>query len=78
MLSNISKIKLVERAKNTRVVVKKESLSSKKKAPANAIRVQSEQDEHTTSGLFFKRKRLQTVPPPSTRIQMAGLLVVMC
>jgi len=63
MLSNISKVELVKRAKKMRETTNKESLLPKKKVLASVVRVQSEKDEHTTLGLFFKRKRLETTPP---------------
>jgi len=64
MLSNISKAELVEMAKKMRVVANmpNDSLTQKKKAPVTITQASTEQDEKTTSGLAFKRKRKATAP----------------
>jgi len=65
MLSNISKVELAERAKKMRVAanVTKDSSLEKRKIYAGFIQVQSEQDEHTASGIVFKRRRLEEASP---------------
>jgi len=63
MISNISKVELTERAKMMRAAANKDSLLQKKKVSTGNVRVQSKQDEHTTSGLVLKRKILEAVPP---------------
>jgi len=55
MLSSISKIELAECARRMRAT--KDTLVSKEVAPTSVVHVQSEQKEHTTSGLDFKTKR---------------------
>jgi len=65
MLSNISKAELPELAKKMRAVASlpKESLKQKRKAPTLTTQTPTEQDEETTSGLVFKRKRKTATPP---------------
>jgi len=65
MLTHISKKELVEMAKRMRVdvIMPKDSLAQKQKAPTTTTQAPTEQDEETTSGLVFKRKSKATVAP---------------
>ena len=64
MLSNISKVELAELTRKMRAAASlpKESLAQKRKALAVITQTPTDSDEHTTSGLVFKRKRLATTP----------------
>jgi len=72
MLSNISKAEEAELAKKTRTVASmpKESLKKKRKALVTITQAPTEQDEETTSGLVFKRKRKTAFSLLSTLTQM--------
>ena len=61
MLSSISKIELAERARRMRAA--KDNLVSKEIAPTGVVHVQFEQDEHTASGIIFKRMRSKVSIP---------------
>jgi len=65
MLSNISKEELAELVKKMKAAasLSKESLTQKRKAPAMITHTLTDQNEETTFGLFFKRKRTTTTPP---------------
>jgi len=65
MLSNISKSELVELAKKMRVVANmlKKSLKQKRKSPVTITQAPTEQDEKTTFGFVFQRKRKTASPP---------------
>jgi len=64
MLSNISKAELAELAKKMRVATSlpNEPLTRKRKAPTLITQTPTDQDEETTSGLVFKRKRKRPTP----------------
>jgi len=65
MLSNIRKTELVECVSNLRAAasMNKDFLLQKRKNSIDVAQVQSDQDEHTTSGLVFKRKGLNAASP---------------
>jgi len=65
MLSNISKAELVKLTRKMWAVASlhKDSLLQKRKASAGVTQVQFDQDEQTTSGLVFRRKRLEAPLP---------------
>jgi len=65
MLTHISKAELAEMAKKIRTVANMptDSLTQKKKASVTITQALTEQEEDTTSGLDFKRKRKATAPP---------------
>jgi len=65
MLSHISKKELGEIAKRMRAAANmpKDSLAQKQKAPATTTQASTKQDEDTTSGLVFQKKRKAIVAP---------------
>jgi len=65
MISNISKVELAELTRKMREAASlhKDSLLQKRKTSAGVAQIQSDQDEHTTSGLVFERKRPETTSP---------------
>ena len=65
MLIHISKKELGQMAKRIRATANmpKDSLTQKQKASATTTQAPIEQDEETTSGLVFKRKRKATTAP---------------
>jgi len=67
MLSNISKAELAELTRKMRAnaSLHKDSLPQKRKASVGVVQIQYDKNEHTISGLFFKKKRPETTPPTS-------------
>jgi len=64
MLSGIKKLEKVECIRKMRVAtsLSKDSRTQKRKALIEVSPTQSDEDEHTNSGLVFKRKRREVVP----------------